>query len=151
MDDSFSKILFFFATEPVTPAEAESWFSIALKIFSVLLLVFLNGFFVAAEFAFVAVRKSRIESLAAEGKASAKRLLEILNNMSAYLSAAQLGITLASLGLGWLGEPVVAAILEKSLGNFIPPTWLHFISFLIAFAIVTTLHIVLGDQAPKLF
>ncbi len=151
MDDSFSKILFFFATEPVTPAEAESWLSIALKIFSVLLLVFLNGFFVAAEFAFVAVRKSRIESLAAEGKKSAKRLMEVLNNMSAYLSASQLGITLASLGLGWLGEPVVAAILEKSLGSLIPPTYLHLISFIIAFAIVTTLHIVLGEQAPKLF
>jgi CBS domain containing-hemolysin-like protein len=152
MDDSFSIILFFFAAESTTAAvEPESWLSIALKVFSVLVLVFLNGFFVAAEFAFVAVRKSRIEALAAEGKASAKRLMEVLENMSAYLSASQLGITLASLGLGWLGEPVVAAILEKSLGNFIPQAWLHFISFVIAFAIVTTLHIVLGEQAPKLF
>ena len=151
MDDYFSNILFFFATELETTIAPESWLSIALKVFSVIVLVFINGFFVAAEFAFVAVRKTRIEALAAEGKASAKRLLEVLNNMSAYLSASQLGITLASLGLGWLGEPVVAAILEKSLGNFIPEAWLHFISFLIAFAVVTTLHIVFGEQAPKLF
>ena len=151
MDDSFSIILFFFAAESTVAVEPESWLSIALKIFSVLVLVFLNGFFVAAEFAFVAVRKSRIELLAAEGKAAAKRLMEILDNMSAYLSASQLGITLASLGLGWLGEPVVAAILEKSLGNFIPAAWLHIISFIIAFVIITILHIVLGEQAPKLF
>jgi len=150
MDDSFSKILFFFATEPVTTAEAESWLSIALKIFSVLVLVFLNGFFVAAEFAFVAVRKTRIESLAAEGKASAKRLMGILNNMSAYLSASQLGITLASLGLGALGEPVVEAMLGGAL-NGLPEWWRHFISYGIAFFIITSLHIILGEQAPKLF
>ncbi|MBA3601978.1 MAG: DUF21 domain-containing protein, partial [Acidobacteria bacterium] len=82
MDDYFSNILFFFATELETTAAPESWLSIALKVFSVIVLVFINGFFVAAEFAFVAVRKSRIEALAAEGKAAAKRLLEILNNMS---------------------------------------------------------------------
>ncbi len=150
MDDSFSRILFFFATDPITPAEAESWLSITLKVLSVLILVFVNGFFVAAEFAFVAVRKSRIETLAAEGKASAIRLLEILNNMSAYLSASQLGITLASLGLGALGEPVVEAILGGAISG-LPESMRHFVSYFIAFVIVTTLHIVLGEQAPKLF
>ncbi|MDQ3063237.1 MAG: hemolysin family protein [Acidobacteriota bacterium] len=150
MDDYFSSILFFFATQLETNVAPESWLSIALKVFSVIVLVFINGFFVAAEFAFVAVRKSRIEALAAEGKASAKRLLEILNNMSAYLSASQLGITLASLGLGALGEPVVEAILGGVLSG-LPEWWRHFISYGIAFFIITSLHIVLGEQAPKLF
>ncbi|MDQ3713215.1 MAG: hemolysin family protein [Acidobacteriota bacterium] len=150
MDDYFSNILFFFATELETLPVPESWLSIALKVFSVIVLVFINGFFVAAEFAYVAVRRSRIEALANEGKASAKRLLEILNNMSAYLSASQLGITLASLGLGALGEPVVEAILGGALSG-LPEWWRHVVSYGIAFLIITSLHIVLGEQAPKLF
>ncbi len=150
MDDSFSSILFFFAADPATAAvEAESWLSIALKIFSVIVLVFVNGFFVAAEFAFVGVRRSRVEALAEEGNKSAKRLLGLLDNLNAYLSASQLGITLASLGLGALGEPVVEAILGGAL-NGLPEWWRHVISYGIAFFIVTTLHIVLGEQAPKL-
>jgi CBS domain containing-hemolysin-like protein len=147
MDDYFSSFLLLLAVEAV---EFDA-VSVLVKIFSIILLVFINGFFVAAEFAYVAVRKSRIETLAAEGKSSAKRLLEILTNMSAYLSACQLGITLTSLGLGWLGEPTVAAIMEYALGDTIPANWLHFISFVIAFAIITSLHIILGEQAPKLF
>ncbi|MBA3692658.1 MAG: HlyC/CorC family transporter [Acidobacteria bacterium] len=150
MDDYFSNILFFFATELETTIAPESWLSIALKVFSVIVLVFINGFFVAAEFAFVAVRKTRIEALAAEGKAAAKRLLQILDNMSAYLSASQLGITLASLGLGALGEPVVEAMLGNVL-NGLSEWWRHLISYGIAFIIITSLHIVLGEQAPKLF
>jgi CBS domain containing-hemolysin-like protein len=150
MDDSFSNILLFLAGDVPAAPDVSSWGSIILKVVAVLVLVAVNGFFVAAEFAYVGVRRSRIEALAADGNKSAKRLLELLNNLNAYLSASQLGITLASLALGWLGEPVVAAILEKLFGNLIPPTWLHFISFIIAFAIVTTLHIVLGEQAPKL-
>ena len=147
MDDYFSRFfLFFLASEP---AEF-NLFSVLTKIFAVIVLVFANGFFVGAEFAFVSVRKSRIETLANEGKANAKRLMEILNNMSAYLSACQLGITLASLGLGWLGEPTVAAILERFIGDAISPAWLHFVSFVIAFALITSLHIILGEQAPKL-
>jgi CBS domain containing-hemolysin-like protein len=149
MDASFSNILFFFATEPATALEPESWLSIALKIFSVIVLVFINGFFVAAEFAFVGVRRSRVEALAEEGNKSAKRLLGLLDNLNAYLSASQLGITLASLGLGALGEPVVEAILGDAL-NSLPESMRHFVSYGIAFAIVTTLHIVLGEQAPKL-
>ena len=151
MDDPASLLLLFFAETGGTAASESSLSIILLKILAVIVLVFVNGFFVAAEFAIVAVRKSRIETLAAEGKAAAKRLLEILNNLNPYLSAAQLGITLASLGLGWLGEPTVAAILESNFGATIPPSYLHIISFFIAFAIVTTLHIVFGEQAPKLF
>ena len=122
---------------------------IALKLGVVLLLVAINGFFVAAEFALVGVRRSRIETLAAAGKTSAKRLLGLLDNLNAYLSASQLGITLASLGLGWVGEPVVARMLEGPLSG-LSETWRHGISFFIAFAIITALHIVLGEQAPKL-
>ena len=149
MDDYFSSILFFFAAESNIVVEPESWLSIALKVFSVIVLVFINGFFVAAEFAFVGVRRSRVEALAEEGNKSAKRLLKLLDNLNAYLSASQLGITLASLGLGALGEPVVEAILGNAL-NALPESARHIVSYGIAFAIVTALHIVLGEQAPKL-
>ncbi|HEX8735662.1 MAG TPA: hemolysin family protein [Pyrinomonadaceae bacterium] len=153
MDDSFSNILLFFAGDvSAVPEQASSWVSIVLKIFAVLLLVALNGFFVAAEFAYVGVRRSRIETLAADGNKSAQRLLNLLNNLNAYLSASQLGITLASLGLGALGEPVVEAMLGGVFDNL--PAWIanwrHFISYGIAFVIITTLHIILGEQAPKL-
>lgn len=151
MDDPASLSLLLFAvetspaTEPVTSVT-----SIALYIFLVIVLVLANGFFVAAEFAFVAVRKSRIEALANDGSKSAQRLMDLLNNLNAYLSASQLGITLASLGLGWVGEPAIAALMERVLGNSIPAAWLHIISFFIAFAVITSLHIVIGEQAPKL-
>jgi CBS domain containing-hemolysin-like protein len=123
----------------------------ALELLSVLLLVFANGFFVAAEFAFVGARRARIEALAAEGNYSAERLLDVLTNLNKYLSAAQLGITLASLGLGYLGEPVVAHLIERPLSRAGVSEWgLHVISFVIAFSVITSLHIVLGEQAPKL-
>ena len=151
MDDPASLLLLFFAESSGTVTTESSLSVILLKIFAVIVLVFINGFFVAAEFAFVAVRKSRIETLAAEGKAAAKRLLEILNNLNPYLSASQLGITLASLGLGALGEPVVEAILGGFLSQYLSEGAKHFVSYLIAFAVVTSLHIVLGEQAPKIF
>src|SRR5688500_17541870 len=115
MDDPASLALFFFAAETGAVPEAPTVLSAALKILLVIVLVLANGFFVAAEFAFVGVRRSRIDALAAEGHKAAKRLLEVLNNLNAYLSASQLGITLASLGLGALGEPVVEAILGGAL------------------------------------
>src|SRR5687767_7711236 len=123
--------------------------NITIKLVSVLLLVAANGFFVAAEFAFVGVRSSRIESLVAAGSRSAKRLMELLQNLNAYLSACQLGITLASLALGWIGEPAIARLLEEPLSG-LPDSVRHGIAFAIAFSIITTLHIVLGEQAPKL-
>lgn len=156
MDDSFSNILLFFAGDAnsgtgATPVEAINWVSVILKVVAVLVLVVANGFFVAAEFAFVGVRRSRVEALAADGNKSAQRLLNLLDNLNAYLSASQLGITLASLGLGALGEPVVEAVLGGVLSQYLPESARHFVSYLIAFAVVTTLHIVLGEQAPKLF
>ncbi|HEX8499490.1 MAG TPA: hemolysin family protein [Pyrinomonadaceae bacterium] len=124
----------------------------ALYLLAIVLLVFLNGFFVAAEFALVGVRRSRIETLAETGDRRARRLISVLDNLNAYLSASQLGITLASLGLGWLGEPTVAHMLEGPLARAgLSETWIHLISFVVAFAVVTALHIVLGEQAPKLF
>lgn len=149
MDDPASLVLFF-AAEGQTPENTSLLLLSILNITLVIALVIINGFFVAAEFAFVAVRKSRIEALAGEGNKSAARLLELLNNLNAYLSASQLGITLASLGLGWVGEPFVAELLERVFGDLIPAAWLHIISFIIAFGIITSLHIILGEQAPKL-
>lgn len=121
----------------------------ALKLLVVLLLVLANGFFVASEFALVGVRKSRIESMAKGGNRQARRLLPLINNLNAYISATQLGITLASLALGWIGEPAVARLLERPLHGRISDALLHTISFTIAFSIITFLHIVLGELAPK--
>ena len=123
--------------------------TIAVKLLAVLLLVAANGFFVAAEFALVGVRSSRIETLAASGSRAAKRLLYLLQNLNAYLSACQLGITLASLALGAIGEPAIARLLDGPLSGF-SETQRHVIAFTIGFIIITTLHIVLGEQAPKL-
>jgi len=123
--------------------------TIAVKLLSVLVLVAANGFFVAAEFALVGVRSSRIETLAASGNRAAKRLMGLLQNLNAYLSACQLGITLASLALGWIGEPAIARLLEDPLSGF-SDTARHAIAFAVGFIIITSLHIVLGEQAPKL-
>ena len=121
----------------------------ALYIATVILLVLANGFFVASEFALVGVRRSRIETLAAQGGSSARRLLRLLNNLNAYISATQLGITMASLALGWIGEPVFAHLLEAPLNGLVSEVTLHTISFATAFTIITFLHIVLGELAPK--
>ena len=115
----------------------------------VLLLVFANGFFVAAEFALVGVRRSRIETLAASGDGRATRLLSLLDDLNAYISATQLGITMASLALGWVGEPVFAHLLEGPLDGVVSEVTLHTIAFAVAFTIITFLHIVLGELAPK--
>ncbi len=150
MDDPASLAFFFLTAESGAIPESPTFASAAIKIVLVILLVLANGFFVAAEFAFVGVRRSRIEALAAEGHKSAQRLLALLDNLNAYLSASQLGITLASLGLGALGEPVVEAILGNALTG-LPPSARHIISYGIAFIVITCLHIVIGEQAPKLF
>ncbi len=131
------------------PAASVSAGSIIIKLISVLVLVAANGFFVAAEFALVGVRTSRIETLVASGNSAAKRLMGLLKNLNSYLSACQLGITLASLALGWIGEPAIARLLEGPLSG-LSDTLRHGISFAIAFSIITSLHIVLGEQAPKL-
>ncbi|AYD41482.1 HlyC/CorC family transporter [Clostridium fermenticellae] len=116
----------------------------------VILLIFMNGFFVATEFSMVKVRKSRIETLVLEGSKGAKHTLKVINDLNSYLSACQLGITLASLGLGWIGEPAVSdAVMPffKFLG--INGVSAYSISFVLGFAIITTFHIVLGELSPK--
>jgi CBS domain containing-hemolysin-like protein len=117
-----------------------------------LFLVTLNGFFVAAEFAIVKVRYSQIELRAKSGNRMAGTAQNILDNLDSYLSATQLGITLASLGLGWIGEPVVSKIIlacAHGLGFDWPEELAHKIALPFAFAIITVLHIVFGELAPK--
>lgn len=115
-----------------------------------ILLVFMNGFFVATEFAMVKVRKSRIETLALDGNRNAKYTLKVVKDLNSYLSACQLGITLASLGLGWIGEPAVSEALTPLLSLFnLSENTIHSISFVLGFSIITGLHIVLGELAPK--
>lgn len=116
------------------------------------LLVFLNGFFVAAEFAIVKVRTSQLEVRAATGNYASKVALSIAKHLDAYLSATQLGITLASLGLGWIGESVVSRMIIASmelLGIDIAPDLAHRIALPGAFILITVLHIVFGELAPK--
>lgn len=121
-------------------------------IFITLTLVFLNGFFVAAEFAIVKVRASQIELKALSGHKAAVLSSHIVSHLDGYLAATQLGITLASLGLGWVGEPVVSVIIIdvfNFFGSQMSPELSHKIALPIAFAIITVLHIVFGELAPK--
>jgi CBS domain containing-hemolysin-like protein len=117
----------------------------------ILLIVALNAFFVAAEFAIVKVRLTQIEPLATRGNRRAKVAREVINHLDLYLSATQVGITMTSLALGWLGEPLVASHLlplfeEIGLQN---ENIIHGVSFGVAFSIITFLHIILGELAPK--
>jgi len=123
---------------------------IILKILAVILLVLINGFFVAAEFALVKIRETQLNPLIAQGNRSAKLAKSIVGNLDKYLSAAQLGITLASLALGWVGEPVFKDLLAPLLKFFkVSEDWQHYISFAVGFSTITFLHIVAGEQAPK--
>ncbi|OYE00252.1 hemolysin family protein [Nostoc sp. 'Peltigera membranacea cyanobiont' 232] len=122
------------------------------KLLSVIFLVLANGFFVAAEFALVALRRSRVEQLVIQGHPGAKALQRAVNNLDAYLAATQLGVTISSLGLGWLGEPAIAVLVEPAfhwLPKSLSETSAHTLSVVIAFTIITSLHIVLGELAPK--
>ena len=121
------------------------------EILLVLFFVFLNGFFVAAEFAIVKVRGTQIEPLIAKGNRRAKLANELITHLDAYLSATQLGITIASLALGWLGEPFVASMVRPVFEdlNIRDQRVVEGISFGIAFSIITFLHIILGELVPK--
>jgi len=116
-------------------------------------LVVMNGFFVAAEFALVRVRTSRLKELAAEGNSGATRALAHLDKLDEALAIAQLGITMASLGIGWVGEPAFAGLLEPlfaKMGVASEPLR-HGISFAIGFSAISAMHIVVGEQVPKMF
>ena len=113
-------------------------------------LLFANGFYVAAEFALVKAKGFRIDLMAVDGRFGARKIQEILRNIEAYLACCQLGITMASLGLGWVGEPTVAAILEPLLLPLgMSPEAVHFAAFMIGFLTFSSLHIVIGEQVPK--
>jgi putative hemolysin len=120
---------------------------------AVLLLVFMNGFFVAAEFSLVGARRTRITQMAADGNKGAQAAEKAVEHLDSFIAATQLGITLASLGLGWIGEPAVAHLIEPLLDALLPEgvavTVSHSISVAIGFSLVTMLHIVLGELAPK--
>lgn len=124
--------------------------STTINLISIVLLLAVNGFFVAAEFALVKARGFRIETLANEGSKSAQLTVKIQSNLESYLAACQLGITMASLGLGWVGEPAVAAILEPLFTQMgIPDAMLHTTAFIVGFIVFSSLHIVVGEQVPK--
>jgi CBS domain containing-hemolysin-like protein len=116
----------------------------------IILLVLLNGFFVSVEYAMVKVRSGRIDNLIAEGSKRALKARNIVGNLDGYLSACQLGITLASLALGWLGQPAIANIVGPLLGSIgLGETTVNVVSLIIALMFITILHIVLGELAPK--
>jgi putative hemolysin len=124
----------------------------ALGLLTVAVLVLANGFFVATEFAIVAVRRSRLEQLAQEGHPTAAAAKDLVGHLDAYIAACQFGITMASLALGWLGEPALAHLIEPSLERLVgyfAPAAAHGVAVGAAFAVITALHIVIGELAPK--
>ncbi len=131
--------------------EEINWLWMSLKVIAVIFLVGLNGFFVAAEFALVKVRETQLQPLLAKKISRARLAKHIINNLDAFLSACQLGITLASLALGWIGEPIFEKLLEPAY------QWLEIqshaiktsISFGVGFSVITIMHIVIGEMAPK--
>jgi CBS domain containing-hemolysin-like protein len=128
---------------------------ISLNLLLVLILVGINGFFVAAEFALVKIRRTRLQELLNQGNNRAKHAMEVTDKLDTYLSASQLGITLASLGIGYIGEPAIAKLIFEplllALGLGADSSLSHVLSFLFTFATITFLHITLGEQAPKNF
>jgi CBS domain containing-hemolysin-like protein len=126
---------------------------IALKVLAVLVLVALNGFFVAAEFALVRIRETQLDTLATRNQFNARTARLIVQNLNAYLSATQLGITMASLGLGWLGQTVFARLFSAPLEmmGVQSPALVNSLSFFLGFVLLTFLHITAGELAPKWF
>ncbi|HEX2128236.1 MAG TPA: hemolysin family protein, partial [Solirubrobacterales bacterium] len=120
-----------------------------LLLLLVFLLVLVNGFFVAGEFAIVRSRRSRMEQLAQEGDKRAKRALEQMDHIDEYVATAQVGITLASIGIGFLGEPAIAELIEPAVEGAFGEALAYGISFGLAYVVVTLLHVILGEQAPK--
>ena len=151
MDDPASYFVAFLADDT---QHSLSLIGVLTKLVAVLFFVAANGFFVGAEFSLVSVRRPRLESRAAAGSKRAQAALRLLDNPSFFISATQLGITLASLALGWIGEPTVAALLEPVAAAIAPPGRAayiaHLLAIAIAFAAITFLHIVLGELMPKM-
>jgi CBS domain containing-hemolysin-like protein len=126
--------------------------SVLFEILSVIFIVLANAFFVAAEFAIVKVRSTELQPLAEKNNKRAKIALKIATNLDKYLSASQVGITMTSLGLGWIGEPVTAKLLEPlfHLFNITNPNTIHTSAIIVGFIFLTFIHISIGEQAPKM-
>src|SRR3954470_18470371 len=124
---------------------------IALLLLAVLVLVLLNAFFVAAEFALVRSRKTHLQQDADLGRRGAATAVAMMDDLSRYLSAAQVGITLTSLGLGFLGEPAIGRLLENLFSEDIPEWVSTTVSVTLAYLITTSIHITLGEQVPKIY
>ncbi|HKP85568.1 MAG TPA: hemolysin family protein [Blastocatellia bacterium] len=131
--------------------ESSLW-PVILKLVAVLLLVLANGFFVATEYALVSVRRSRITSLVSQGNKRARTVMRVLDSLTSYISATQLGVTLASLALGWVGEDTMAHLLEpvfnRILGS-LSAVAAHTTAIVLAYILITYLHVVLGELVPK--
>src|SRR4051812_23228552 len=153
MDDPASSLLLLFQTND--PASSVTFTEVILEFLLILFIVGLNAFFVASEFSLVTVRKTRIQKLADEGNRSAKAVIRLLDDPTLFISAVQLGVTLASLALGWVGEPTVAELLTPiaaSIAGQGPAAYIaHIVAITIAFCIITFLHVVLGELTPKMF
>src|SRR6202142_458109 len=123
---------------------------VLLRVFVVLLLVAVNAFFAAAEFALVSVRETRIQQLIAAHRAGARTVLKLHQQLSRVVNGVQLGITITSLTLGWLGEPVLARLFEGRIGS-VPYTaiYSHTIAVTLAFILITCLHVILVELVPK--
>ena len=119
------------------------------RLVAALVLVVLNGFFVASEFAFVRIRSTSVEQLVEEGRAGSETLQDVMDHLDNYLATTQLGITVASLALGWVGEPAIAALIEPILGELLPSGLVHLVAIVIGFSIITFLHVVFGELVPK--
>src|SRR2546423_4917971 len=151
MDDPASILLAFLAEDvPHSP----TLLSVLAKLFAVLFFVGANAFFVGAKFALVSGRRTRLETRAAAGSRRARAAVRLINDPSFFISSTQLGVTLASLALGWVGEPTLASLLEP-LAEAIAPAGraayvAHILAIIIAFAVITFLHIVLGELMPKM-
>ena len=151
MDDPAGSLLLFFQDTHASISATE----ILIELFLLFIIVGLNAFFVASEFALVSVRKTRIETRAEEGSKSALAALRLLNNPTLFISAVQLGVTLASLALGWVGEPTIAKLIEplaeKIATEGTAAYIAHIVAVIISFSVVSFLHVVLGELVPKMF
>ncbi len=153
MDDPGSSFLLLL--QPIESAASITAGELLLDALLVLFIVGLNAFFVASEFALVSVRRTRIQSLADEGAGGAAAVLRLLNDPTLFISAVQLGVTLASLALGWVGEPTIAQLLiplaDRLVGTSSAAYIAHGAAIVVAFSMITFLHVVLGELVPKMF
>jgi CBS domain containing-hemolysin-like protein len=138
---------------PPLAAGDSPWVWGVLGLLAVPALVALNGFFVAAEFALVAVRKTRVEEMVRQGVRGARAVQEAITHLDHAIAATQLGITLASIALGWVGEPALARLTEPLFRSLLPPAWVepaaHSVAVGVAFFLITLMHVVFGELIPK--